>query len=46
MYRENVKEYVRTVKVTVEESWLEPEEMTGQEISTNVGENVDGNQSG
>jgi len=25
--RENMKEYVRRVKVTVEESWLDPEEM-------------------
>ncbi len=26
MYRENMKEYVRRVKGTVEESWLDPEE--------------------
>ncbi|PPQ88781.1 hypothetical protein CVT25_010467 [Psilocybe cyanescens] len=26
LYRENMKEYVRRVKVTVEESWLDPEE--------------------
>ena len=35
LYRENMKEYVRTVKVTVEESWLEPEEMTEQESAMN-----------
>ena len=41
LYRENMKEYVRRVKVTVEESWLDPEEMAEQE---DVGENVaDGN---
>src|SRR6267154_1553951 len=27
LYRENMKEYVRRVKVTVEESWLDPEEV-------------------
>lgn len=27
LYRENMKEYVRRVKATVEESWLDPEEM-------------------
>ena len=45
LYRENMKEYVRRVKVTVEECWLDPEEMTEQESSTmDVGENmVDGN---
>jgi ubiquitin-conjugating enzyme E2 A len=26
LYRENMKEYVRRVKITVEESWLDPEE--------------------
>ena len=26
LYRENMKEYVRRVKLTVEESWLDPEE--------------------
>ena len=26
LYRENMKEYVRRVKATVEESWLDPEE--------------------
>ncbi len=26
LYRENLKEYVRRVKQTVEESWLDPEE--------------------
>ena len=44
LYRENMKEYVRRVKVTVEESWLDPEEMTEQEGTMDVGENVaDGN---
>ena len=44
LYRENMKEYVRRVKVTVEESWLDPEEMTEQESGMDVGENgVDGN---
>ena len=38
LYRENMKEYVRRVKVTVEESWLDPEEMTEQESSMEVGE--------
>jgi ubiquitin-conjugating enzyme E2 A len=27
LYRENMKEYVRRVKATVEESWLDPEEV-------------------
>ncbi len=26
LYRENMKEYIRRVKVTVEESWLDPGE--------------------
>lgn len=26
LYRENMKEYVRRVKATVEESWMDPEE--------------------
>lgn len=26
LYRENMKEYVRRVKATVEDSWLDPEE--------------------
>ena len=26
LYRENMKEYIRRVKATVEESWLDPEE--------------------
>jgi ubiquitin-conjugating enzyme E2 A len=26
LYRENMKEYVRRVKITVEESWLDPDE--------------------
>ena len=26
LYRENMKEYVRRVRATVEESWLDPEE--------------------
>ena len=29
LYRENMKEYVRRVKATVEESWLDPEEKAG-----------------
>ena len=29
LYRENMKEYVRRVKATVEESWLDPEEKEG-----------------
>ena len=50
LYRENMKEYVRRVKVTVEESWLDPEEMTEEqegstmEVGGGGGENVaDGN---
>ena len=47
LYRENMKEYVRRVKVTVEESWLDPEEMMTeqQESSMDVGGDnvVDGN---
>ena len=31
LYRENMKEYVRRVKLTVEESWLDPEEMVDGE---------------
>lgn len=37
LYRENMKEYVRRVKATVEESWLDPEEkaeMEGQESTS------------
>ena len=26
LYRDNMKEYIRRVKVTVEESWLDPQE--------------------
>jgi ubiquitin-conjugating enzyme E2 A len=47
LYRENMKEYVRRVKVTVEESWLDPEEMTEQQQESSMdvgGDNVvDGN---
>lgn len=45
LYRENMKEYVRRVKVTVEESWLDPEEMaTEQGSAMDVsGENAEGN---
>lgn len=43
LYRENMKEYVRRVKVTVEESWLDPEEMTEQGSAMDVGENEGGN---
>lgn len=31
LYRENMKEYVRRVKITVEESWLDPEEQEVEE---------------
>jgi ubiquitin-conjugating enzyme E2 A len=46
LYRENMKEYVRRVKVTVEESWLDPEEMTEQGSAMDVGENVEGDADG
>jgi len=42
LYRENMKEYVRRVKVTVEESWLDPEEMTEEGSAMDVGENMEG----
>lgn len=29
LYRDNMKEYIRRVKLTVEESWLDPAEDTG-----------------
>ena len=31
LYRENMKEYVRRVRATVEESWLDPEEQVAME---------------
>lgn len=46
LYRENMKEYVRRVKVTVEESWLDPEEITGQGGPMDVSENADGDGDG
>jgi ubiquitin-conjugating enzyme E2 A len=33
LYRENMKEYVRRVKATVEESWLDPEDKVDTEES-------------
>ena len=48
LYRENMKEYVRRVKVTVEESWLDPEEVaamgneSGAAGSGGVEDDVDG----
>jgi len=42
LYRENMKEYVRRVKVTVEESWSDPEEMAEEGGAMDVGENMDG----
>jgi ubiquitin-conjugating enzyme E2 A len=33
LYRENMKEYVRRVKATVEDSWLDPEEKAMMEES-------------
>jgi ubiquitin-conjugating enzyme E2 A len=47
LYRENMKEYVRRVKATVEESWLDPEEVAALGEgngagSSEVDENVDG----
>ena len=38
LYRENMKEYVRRVKATVEESWLDPDE----KANLNEGQAVDG----
>lgn len=32
LYRENMKEYVRRVKATVEESWLDPEDKPEEEV--------------
>ena len=46
LYRENMKEYVRRVKVTVEESWLDPEEMTEHGSAMDVGENMEGEADG
>ena len=31
LYRENMKEYVRRVRATVEDSWLDPEEQAAME---------------
>ncbi|KAF8905192.1 ubiquitin-conjugating enzyme/RWD-like protein [Gymnopilus junonius] len=43
LYRENMKEYVRRVKATVEESWLDPEETMelGSSSGDGAGENGD-----
>ena len=38
LYRENMKEYVRRVKATVEESWLDPDE----KVDLNEGQVADG----
>jgi ubiquitin-conjugating enzyme E2 A len=46
LYRENMKEYVRRVKVTVEESWLDPEEMVEQGSAMDVGESGEGDADG
>jgi len=44
LYRENMKEYVRRVKATVEESWLDPEEIAALGEESGVGSSgiVDG----
>ena len=34
LYRENMKEYVRRVRATVEESWLDPEEQEKMDSET------------
>lgn len=41
LYRENMKEYVRRVKATVEESWLDPEEMQLSGISSETAMSVE-----
>lgn len=38
LYRENMKEYVRRVKATVEESWLDPDEREEEEHSDDAEE--------
>ena len=38
LYRENMKEYVRRVKTTVEESWLDPEEKAAIDNDTAMAE--------
>ena len=37
LYRENMKEYVRRVKATVEESWLDPEDKVDLEEAQSAG---------
>jgi ubiquitin-conjugating enzyme E2 A len=37
LYRENMKEYVRRVKATVEESWLDPEDKVDLDDSQSAG---------
>lgn len=37
LYRENMKEYVRRVKATVEESWLDPDEKEDMEVDQGSG---------
>lgn len=43
LYRENMKEYVRRVKATVEESWLDPEEIAVLGEGTSSGSTGDVN---
>jgi ubiquitin-conjugating enzyme E2 A len=42
LYRENMKEYVRRVKATVEESWLDPEEKVAAGEDGGGAEEADG----
>lgn len=37
LYRENMKEYVRRVKATVEDSWLDPEERQKMQVDSEEG---------
>ncbi|KAG9310862.1 ubiquitin-conjugating enzyme/RWD-like protein [Chiua virens] len=37
LYRENMKEYVRRVKATVEDSWLDPEERQNMQVDGEEG---------
>lgn len=41
LYRENMKEYVRRVKATVEESWLDPDEKEDMEVDQGTAEDGD-----
>ncbi|KAJ7632926.1 ubiquitin-conjugating enzyme [Roridomyces roridus] len=43
LYRENMKEYVRRVKATVEESWLHPEDKLEDDEQEEQDGTVDGN---